>query len=71
MGVSTIGSIWNLFIIWNIISIGAKIASVASGVLFQLLMAVVFLGLYKSTPQLEVNDSKLDELVKELEAKNE
>lgn len=67
MVISVAGSIWNLILIWDILTIGAKISSIASGVFFQGLLALVFLGMWKMTPDKMVEDNQLDDLVKQIE----
>jgi hypothetical protein len=70
MIVSVAGSIWNLVLIWNNITIGAKVSSIAGGIFFQCLLCVLFLGLYKTTPKQMIPDSSLDNLVQEIQNKN-
>ena len=70
MAFAVIGSTWNLVLIWNAITIGARIANIASGVLFNALLFFLFLGLWKVTPSMSsVNKTfdspELDALVKQ------
>lgn len=67
------GQIWNLAIIWNLATIGAKISTLAGGVLFNLLLSALFLGLwYKmpKTPDMVVDNNELDKLMEELTNQN-
>jgi len=68
MIISVAGSIWNLTAIWNYITIGAKVSSIA-GSFFQSLLCILFFSLYRSMPQQMVEDSGLDNLVKEIQDK--
>lgn len=70
MVISVGGSIWNLFNIWNFITLGAKIATIAGNILFQSLLAWLFISMYKNTPDLEIQDTNLDNLVKEIQESN-
>lgn len=60
MLVAVLGSVWNLFLIWNEITIGAKIAQIATGVLFQSLLVILFFGLYKMMSPIGQTEQVLD-----------
>lgn len=76
MGISVLGQIWNLYLTWGLITTGAKVSGIAGGVLFNLLLTILFFGFYKLTPDMNLNSSEhfdkiidnkdLDKLLKEL-----
>lgn len=73
MLVATLGAIYNLYLIWEDVTLGFKISNFAGSILFQALIAIFFLGLYKITPSASnqvVDNKNLDELVKNLQNKN-
>mgnify|MGYP001411074233 CR=1 FL=1 len=71
MIVSVLGQGWNLDIIWNSITIGAKISNIA-GMFFNVLLVILFLGLYKMTPNLNtqvIDNKEMDKFLEQI--KNE
>lgn len=81
MIIAVFGQIWNLTIIWDNITIGTKVSSIAGGVLFNLLLALLFIGLWKMTPKVNggmtlssseiITDNKdLDMLLKSMSEEN-
>lgn len=50
MGISFFGNVWNIAILWDGLTMGAKIAQIAGSVLFNLLLFILFWGLWKVTP---------------------
>jgi len=72
MLISSLGSIWNLIIIWEKINIGSKISSLAGSVLFQLLIFGFFLFMYKQSSNIPdmnmtIQNQNLDKLLKEIQ----
>jgi hypothetical protein len=67
MAVSTIASTYSLVVSWSFLNLGAKVSSIAGNILFQLLLSVFFLGMYRITPQIVVENPALDDFVKELQ----
>jgi len=65
MCVVTIANIWNLISNWAIMNLPSKISFIAGSVLFQGLFAVMFVWLYKITPDMTINNSDLDDLLKQ------
>lgn len=73
MLVSSIGQVYNLYLIWAGITIGAKVSTIFGGILFSLLLAVFFLGLwYKTptTPDALINNAELDKLLQDIQKGN-
>jgi hypothetical protein len=69
MFISVLGQIYNQYLVWNIVTIGAKVSSIAGGILFSLLLTVFFLGLWYKTPKMPdavVNNAELDKLLKDI-----
>ena len=60
MIISLLGSVWNLFIVWNGITIGGKISQLAGGVGFNLLLFILFIGLYRITPSMNLNPKVIE-----------
>jgi len=66
MLIAALGSLWNLILIWNLLTIGAKISTIAGGFIFQLLIAGIFLFMYKQTsniPDMMIQNPDLDKLL--------
>lgn len=68
MAIVVLGNIVNLVLIWQGITIGAKVSTIASTA-FSCLLAALFFNLYKNTPDVAINNKELDELVSELRKK--
>ena len=71
MFIAFLGNIWNLVILWNVMTWGARISTLAGGVLFSLLLVILFVGFYLTmrTPQDGLNNPKLDKLIDSLKEK--
>jgi len=71
MVIAFLGNLWNLINVWHFITIGAKIATIAGSLLFNILLAVLFLGMWKITPDLSTNATapEIDKLLKEYSTK--
>jgi hypothetical protein len=67
MAASVFGSLINIVMNWAISNIGIKI-SMVSGVLFNLLLTVLFLSMWVGQKKTEIKDNpELDEFIKSLQ----
>ncbi len=69
MSISVLGQIWNLYTLWDNLTMGAKVSGIAGGVLFNLLLVVLFFGMYKmmpSTNQSIIDNPEMDKYLQEL-----
>lgn len=64
---------YSLVVTWGNLNIGAKVSSIAGGLLFNLLLCLMFFSLYKMTPNSNMNiaespdlDSFLQEVQKDV-----
>jgi len=64
------GNLWNLILVWKFITIGAKITSIAGSLFFNIMFSMLFFTMYKSTPDMEVSNTALDDIVKEIKKQN-
>ena len=71
MIISVLGQIWNLKLTWEMITIGAKISSITGGVLFSCLLTVLFIGLWRATPNMNqvIDNKEMDKFLEQI--KNE
>ena len=69
MAIVLCANCWNLFVSWHNMSLPGRIAFIFGSVLFNLLMSALFIGLWKITPSQIVDNSKLDDLLKQYENK--
>lgn len=60
---------WNFAVSWNNMNIPGRIAFFFGSILFNILLSILFIGLYKITPSQVIDDSKLDEVLKKYEGK--
>jgi hypothetical protein len=68
MLIASLGNLWNLILIWKLITIGAKISTIFGGIIFQLLLAYFFYYMYKQTPEMNiVNNPDLDKLLDDIQ----
>jgi hypothetical protein len=65
-----LGSLVNLFIIWEVSNIGVKISVISTGVLFNFLLTAFFFYMYKQTPDMTINNNELDNLLNQYGGKN-
>ena len=61
---------WNLIVSWGKMNLPGKISFIFGSCLFNLLFVAMFVFLYKVTPDMTVDNSKLDDVLKEYENKN-
>lgn len=69
MSITFLANLWNFINAFGVSTVGGKIAMVCGTLLFNLLLAVVFLGIYKVTPKMPtmtVDNPELDNLVQEI-----
>jgi hypothetical protein len=67
MAIAGLGSLWNLILIWDLMTIGAKISTIFGGIIFQFLFAYFFYYMYKQTPDMNVvNNPDLDKLLDDI-----
>lgn len=58
-------NIWNLAISYSYWTLPAIIAFVFGSIIFNLLFVILFFGLWKVTPKQIVNNSELDDIIKQ------
>lgn len=64
--IGTLGSIYNLYVVWDKINIGAIVSSI-SNIIFNIIIVVTFFWLYKLTPSANAQlptDEVFDEMFK-------
>jgi len=62
-GIALIANLWKLIIEWDLMNLATKISFIAMSVLFQALLLVLFVGLWKSTPDLTIENDGLNDLL--------
>jgi hypothetical protein len=71
MLLSVIFSIWNLTTGWVIMNLPAKLSFIFGTILFQLLLVVLFFGMWKVMPDTTIKDNKeLEELLETMKGGN-
>lgn len=50
MTIALLGNLWNLVVTWVNMTNGSRMASISGGVAFNLLLAILFFGMWKTTP---------------------
>lgn len=62
-------NIWNLTVNWSMMNLAGKISFIAGSIFFQILLVVLFVGLWKTTPKIGkiVEDQVLDDILKNIE----
>jgi TctA family transporter len=64
-----IANCWNLIVSWSNMNLPGRIAFIFGSILFNILLSILFIGLYKITPSQIIDNSKLDDLLKQYEKK--
>jgi hypothetical protein len=56
-------NVWNFLITYQVMNLPNKISYLAGNIFFNLLLATLFIGLWKVTPQEIVNNKELDNML--------
>ena len=60
--ISGIGQIWSLSVLWGALTMGARV-SMISGTIFNFMLSGLFIYVYKTTPDMQINDKQLDDIL--------
>jgi len=58
-------NIWNLVISWNVWNLPTKLSFIFGSIIFQIMLASLFLYLWKITPDMITDDKSIDKLFEE------
>jgi hypothetical protein len=75
MSIALIGNFWNLCVTWVNLTNGARLAGIAGGVAFNFLLAILFFGMWRMTPNATdfsktLDSSELEAMLKKYEGKS-
>jgi TctA family transporter len=70
MALSVCFSVWNLTTGWAFMNLPSKLSYITGSIVFQALLVIVFIGMYKVTPSLKViDDPELDKILESISKK--
>lgn len=69
MVIVVVANTWNLLKTWDITNLPTKISLIAGSILFNVLLVALFIGLYRMTPDMEIQNKEIAGLLEQYKEK--
>jgi hypothetical protein len=67
IGLSVIFNLWNLFSSWSFMNLPSRLSFIFGNLLFQILLVVMFIGMWKVTPDMTLQSNpELDKMLEKI-----